>query len=133
MEADQKRVLVVDDDRDLARTMRIYFEKFGLEARVAENGPAALCEINVIPPDVIILDVSMPFMDGVEVCKFLSFRKRSHNIPIIVITGHHDEEIKRDVLKAGADIYLTKPLDIAELLQYVRESIAPDNQSKRKS
>ena len=90
-------------------------------------------DVNFFQPDVIILDVAMPFMDGVEVCKFLSNRKKIHNMPIIVITGHHDEETKKDVLKAGADIYLTKPFDIAELLQSVRESIAPDNQIKRKS
>ncbi len=127
METPQKRILIVDDDKEVTRAMRMYFEQWGMEVRVAENGLRALEEIGVFQPNAVILDIFMPLLDGVKVCKFLRLEKRKLDIPIIVLTGHHDPEREKEILQAGANLYLTKPIDMAELLKHVQESITPGN------
>lgn len=120
METTGKKALIVDDDKDFTSGTGILLENAGFEVRVAENGLRALEEIEIFQPDVVILDIYMPVMDGVKVCKFIRVEKGNLSMPIVAITAFDDEGRKDEILEAGADIYLTKPIDGAELLSQVQ-------------
>ncbi|MGB5567631.1 MAG: response regulator transcription factor [Acidimicrobiia bacterium] len=116
MEAD--KVLVVEDDPDVraALTRALSFE--GYEVAVAEDGGRALEAILRDPPSVIVLDVMMPFVDGLETCRRL--RARGDETPILMLTALGDVSDRVDGLDAGADDYLAKPFALEELLARIR-------------
>lgn len=114
------RVLIVDDEQDFTTATKLALENAGMEALVAENGLRAIEEIEIFQPDVVILDIYMPVMDGVKVCKFIRVEKQNATLPIVAITAYGDETKKEEVLAAGANLYLTKPIDPVELLDHVR-------------
>jgi two-component system response regulator MprA len=116
MEAD--RVLVVEDDPDVrtALTRALSFE--GYEVATAEDGGRALETVLNDPPSVIVLDVMMPFVDGLETCRRL--RARGDETPILMLTALGDVSDRVDGLDAGADDYLVKPFALEELLARVR-------------
>ena len=116
MEAD--KVLVVEDDPDVraALTRAVSFE--GYNVSVAEDGGRALEAVLHDPPDVIVLDVMMPFVDGLEACRRL--RARGDKTPILMLTALGDVSDRVDGLDAGADDYLVKPFALEELLARIR-------------
>ena len=116
MEAD--KVLVVEDDPDVraALTRALSFE--GYEVAVAEDGGRALEAVLHDPPNVIVLDVMMPFVDGLETCRRL--RARGDETPILMLTALGDVSDRVDGLDAGADDYLGKPFALEELLARIR-------------
>lgn len=121
---DKKKVMVVDDDPGLTKVMRIYFENSGFEVHIAPGGHKALAELEGFNPDLIILDVHMPKMDGVMVCKSIRATAAISKVPIIAITGYQNEEKRRQILNAGANAFVTKPVDMSRLLKQVKELIA---------
>jgi two-component system response regulator MprA len=116
MEAD--KVLVVEDDPDVraALTRALSFE--GYEVAVAEDGGRALEAIVHDPPNLIVLDVMMPFVDGLETCRRL--RARGDETPVLILTALGDVSDRVDGLDAGADDYLAKPFALEELLARIR-------------
>ena len=113
----QKRILLVDDEPELRRMVRRYLEAEGFEVIEASDGARALSSLATHPCDIVVLDVSMPGMDGFEVMK--KFRSES-DIPVIMLTARA-EEIDRVVgLTVGADDYVTKPFSPRELVARVR-------------
>ena len=114
------RVLVVDDEPQLLRALRINLRARGYDVETAADGAAALATAARCPPDLVILDLGLPDLDGVQVIA----RLRSwSNVPIIVLSGRADPEGKAGVLDAGADDYVTKPFHMDELLARVRSGI----------
>ncbi len=113
----------MDDEQDFTTATKLALENAGIEALVAENGLRALEEIEIFQPDVVILDIYMPVMDGVKVCKFIRVEKQNSTLPIIAITAYGDETKKEEVLNAGANLYLAKPIDPVELLDHVRSFV----------
>ncbi len=109
----KKRILVAEDDPVLATALRDNLEIEGFDVVVAETGDATLAEVSAAPPDLVLLDVLMPGMDGVEVCKRIRQGKR---VPIIMLTARGQRQDKLLGLKLGADDYMTKPFDLEELL-----------------
>ena len=111
-------VLVVEDDPDVraALTRALSFE--GYEVAIAEDGGRALEAVRLNPPDVIVLDVMMPFVDGLETCRRL--RARGDETPILMLTALGDVSDRVDGLDAGADDYLAKPFALEELLARIR-------------
>jgi len=105
-------VLIVDDDPDLLSVCRVGLEALGHEVRTAETGKEGLAETAVRPPDAIVLDLGLPDLDGVEVCRRI--REWSH-VPIIVLSADGSEDRKVEALDAGADDYMTKPFGMREL------------------
>jgi two-component system, OmpR family, KDP operon response regulator KdpE len=106
-------VLVIDDEPQIRRFLRAGFELHGFSVREAENANEGLKTATLTPPDLIILDLNLPDLDGSEVLE----RLRSwSNVPIIVLSVESDEEQKVRLLKLGADDYVVKPFGIAELL-----------------
>lgn len=128
MEPRKNRVLVVDDDPEVVKVIRIYLKTAGLEANIASSGKEAIKAIDEMEVDAVILDLHMPGMDGFEVCKWIRVDKGNRTIPIIAITGYTSEEKKKKILASGADAYLTKPIDMSKMVELVRRLIAESSQ-----
>jgi two-component system KDP operon response regulator KdpE len=112
-----RRVLVVDDEPQILRAMRINLRARGYDVAVAGTGAAALAEAARLPPDVVLLDLGLPDMDGVDVIHGL---RGWTQVPIVVLSGRTQSRDKVDALDAGADDYVTKPFGMDELLARLR-------------
>jgi DNA-binding response OmpR family regulator len=112
------RILLVEDDRSIAGFVEPELEHLGFHVRCAYDGVAGLEEAQTFSPDLIILDIMLPFMDGVGVLKRL--RQEGSRIPVIMLTARDTTLDKVHSLDLGADDYLTKPFDIEELLARIR-------------
>ena len=106
-------VLVVEDDRNICELLKLYLEKEGYTVTVAVDGGDGLAKFRTHKPDIILLDVMMPVMDGWAVCK--AIRSESQT-PIIMLTAKSETDDKVTGLKSGADDYITKPFEMKELL-----------------
>jgi len=109
------RILVVEDDNDIANMLRIYFTSQGYEVVVTPRGGEALDRCRQQLPHVIVLDIMLPDIDGYEVCSRLRTNLRTSHIPIIFLTQKDERSDKIAGLELGADDYITKPFDIEEL------------------
>src|ERR1700728_3158349 len=114
------RVLVGDDEPEALRALRINLRVRDYEVSVAANGAQALAEAARHPPDVVILDLGLPDLDGVEVIQGL---RGWTSAPIIVLSGRADSTDKVEALDAGADDYVTKPFGVEELLARMRAAV----------
>jgi two-component system, OmpR family, KDP operon response regulator KdpE len=121
---EKKRILIVDDEPQIARVLRTSLSSSGYDVRSAGDGHAGLRMAREWQPDLVITDVSMPNMDGIE----LSSQLRSESqVPIIVLSVKGEEKTKVAALDAGADDYVTKPIGMDELLARVRRNLARVN------
>ncbi len=113
-----KQILVVEDHEPTADFLRTTLEIEGYEVRIAHDGITALAHIKTHPPDLVLLDVILPGVDGFEVCRFV--RQREDYIPIVMLTGQREEQDKITGLEMGADDYIVKPFGARELLARVQ-------------
>jgi DNA-binding response OmpR family regulator len=111
------RILVVEDDPKTADTLRRYLEHGGFSVEVAFNGTQALEDFGREPPDLVVLDLMLPRIDGLEVCRRIRARSR---VPIIMLTARTTEEDRLRGLEGGADDYVAKPFSPRELVARVR-------------
>lgn len=111
-------VLIVEDDRNIAELLQMYLEKEGYAVTVAADGGQGLAKFRAIKPDLVLLDVMMPVMDGWELTREL--RRCYPRLPIMLVTARDTIEDKRTGFTSGADDYLTKPVDLDELLLHVQ-------------
>jgi DNA-binding response OmpR family regulator len=116
-------LLVVEDDADIAEMLRMYFSGHGYEVKVVDNGSEALSSTHQIIPNLIILDIILPDMDGYTICQELRTRPRTRHIPIIFLTQKDERSDRIAGLELGADDYITKPFDIEELKLRVQNAI----------
>ncbi len=112
------RLLVVDDDRALRDVLRRSLELAGYEVRLTESGSGALSEVAAAVPDAVVLDIGLPDIDGLEVCRLL--RREGNRVPVLMLTARDAVSDRIDGLDAGADDYLVKPFDIDELKARIR-------------
>jgi two-component system, OmpR family, response regulator MprA len=112
------RLLVVDDDRALRDVLRRALTLAGYEVRLTECGAGALAEVSSSVPDAVVLDVGLPDIDGLEVCRLL--RREGNRTPVLMLTARDAVSDRIDGLDAGADDYLVKPFDIDELKARLR-------------
>jgi two-component system, OmpR family, response regulator MprA len=112
------RLLVVDDDRALRDVLRRALSLSGYDVRVAEGGAAALSAVTTVVPDAVVLDIGLPDIDGLEVCRLL--RREGNRVPVLMLTARDAVSDRIDGLDAGADDYLVKPFDIDELKARLR-------------
>jgi DNA-binding response OmpR family regulator len=116
----EAQLLIVEDEARLRASLQEYFEREGFRATVAEDGAKALAVLNEVNPDLIILDVQLPHVDGLDVCRAVR-QQAGHAVGIIMISGIKKEMLDRVVgLEVGADVYMTKPFETRELLAQVR-------------
>ncbi len=118
--AERRRILVVDDEPQITRVLRTTLSSRGYDIRVANDGDAALDVVSDWPPDLIITDVTMPNMSGIELTEKVRSRSK---VPIIVLSVRGEERSKIQALDAGADDYVTKPFNMNELLARVRANL----------
>jgi two-component system KDP operon response regulator KdpE len=118
--SERRRILVVDDEPQITRVLRTSLSSRGYDLRVANDGETALEIMKDWLPDLVITDLSMPNMDGLELCRRLRSASR---IPIIVLSVRGEERTKVKALDAGADDYVMKPFGIEELLARVRANL----------
>ncbi|HWE14974.1 MAG TPA: response regulator transcription factor [Solirubrobacteraceae bacterium] len=112
------RVLVVDDDRGLRDVLRRALSLSGYEVVLAETGSEALSQVSSAVPDAVVLDVGLPDIDGLEVCRLL--RREGNRVPVLMLTARDAVSDRIDGLDAGADDYLVKPFDVDELRARIR-------------
>ena len=106
------RVLIIDDDRDLRSVCRVGLEAFGHDVLTAGNAQDGLAEAAISAPDVIVLDLGLPDLDGLEVCRRI---RTWSGVPVVVLSADGTEDRKVDALSDGADDYITKPFGMREL------------------
>ena len=114
------RILIVDDQPDLRLLVRLTFQGQGYDVHEAATGEAALEACAVSMPDIMLLDVMMPGIDGYEVCRRLKGDPRAGRVLVVLMTAGHQETERVRALEAGADLYLAKPFSPAQLLELVR-------------
>ena len=118
--ADTSKILVVEDDVDLAEMLNAYFRTQGYQVRIANWGEDAVKAATQDVPDVVVLDVRLPDINGFEVCRRLRQNRHTESLPVIFLTEKREREDKLTGLELGAVDYITKPFDIQELRLRVR-------------
>lgn len=109
-------ILIVDDDRDVAQTIKLALQRRGFGAQVAYSGIEAIRMLAHYHPSLIVLDVSMPGIDGFEVCRRIRNTPKITDLPIIFLTARGQDQDRIDGFRAGADDYLSKPFNLEELI-----------------
>ena len=120
MPTSPKRILVIDDEFQITRVLKRSLGAHRYDVRTAADGESGLDLFRDFRPDLVITDLSMPEMGGIEVCRAI---RKSSDIPIIVLSVRGEEAVKVEALDAGADDYITKPFGMNELLARVRASL----------
>ncbi|MDW8050852.1 MAG: response regulator [Armatimonadota bacterium] len=115
-----KKILVVDDERHIVRLIQVNLERQGYQVVTAHDGKEALEKVKSEHPDLVVLDVMMPYMDGFEVLRTLRRNPETADLPVIMLTAKAQDQ---DVLRGwqeGVDMYLTKPFNPQELITFVK-------------
>jgi two-component system, OmpR family, alkaline phosphatase synthesis response regulator PhoP len=118
-ESSRGRVLVVDDEPDLVRVLEFGLRASGYIVESASDGQEGLKKAREIKPDVILLDLMLPKLDGYKVCRLLKFDDRFKHIPIIILSARTQEGDQALALEMGANRFVTKPYDFSEILGYI--------------
>ncbi len=106
-------VLIIEDDARIANWLKVYFERAGYSVQVANNGESGLAQARTLTPDLIVLDLMLPRLDGVQLCRIL---RRESDVPIIMLTAREAHADRIIGLESGADDYIVKPFDPGEVI-----------------
>ncbi len=117
----KKEILIVDDDPLVIKLLQAPLQKAGYQVKVADQGLKALDMVKKNPPDLILLDILMPMLDGFKVTRLLKFDKRFKDIPIIVLTSRATEGERKMGEQVGANEFLYKPFRLNQILKVVRK------------
>lgn len=117
----KKRILVVEDELELVKAIQIRLEQAGYEALFAYDGQEGLEKARKEKPDLILLDLMLPKIDGYKVCRMLKFDEKYKKIPIIMLTARAQESDEKLGLETGADTYITKPFQHEVVLAKIKE------------
>jgi DNA-binding response OmpR family regulator len=123
---DNKKVLLVDDEEDMVYAVKLQLESNGFEVITAGNGQDALDKARADNPDIIILDLMLPKIDGYKVCRMLKFDKKYKMIPIIMLTARIQANDQKLGFEVGADAYMTKPFEHEKLLAKIKELLGQE-------
>ncbi|MHB0937312.1 MAG: response regulator transcription factor [Armatimonadota bacterium] len=116
----QKKILAVDDERHIVRLIQVNLERAGYQVLTAFDGREALKKIEDEHPDLVVLDVMMPYMNGLETLKQIRANPKTRNLPVIMLTAKAQDQDVFQGYSYGVDIYLTKPFNPVELLTFVK-------------
>ncbi len=125
-----QRILVIEDEANIQELLKYNLEKNGYKVTIVGNGAEGLEEAVANVPDLILLDLMLPGLDGLEVCKRLRMEKRTKKIPIFMLTAKSEELDKVLGLELGADDYITKPFSIKELIARIRAAMRRISEDK---
>jgi DNA-binding response OmpR family regulator len=126
----KKRILIVDDEIDIVETIQFMLESQGLECLAAYDGEDALLKARTENPDLILLDIMLPKMDGYKVCRLLKFDEKYKDIPIIMLTAKAQDADKLMGKETGADEYVCKPFVMDDLVRMIREYLQITNDAR---
>jgi len=113
------KVLIVEDFEDTRLFLRLALEDHGFIVFEAENGQKAVENANRDKPDVILMDLTMPLMDGFAAAKLIRQNENLKQVPIIAVTAHHETDFRSDAKASGFDAYVTKPIDVQWLTELI--------------
>ena len=113
------RVLVVDDEADLIRILEFGLKSMGYAVETASDGQEGLKKAREMKPDIILLDLMLPKLDGYKVCRLLKFDERYKNIPIIILSARTQEGDQSLAMEMGANRFITKPYDFSEVMTHI--------------
>jgi DNA-binding response OmpR family regulator len=116
----KSRILIVDDELDLVSVLRMGLEIEGFEVIEAMDGEEGLRRARNDRPDLMVLDLMLPKMDGYKVCRALKFDERFRNLPIIILSARSGESDRRLALDMGANLFVTKPYEMGDLVGKIR-------------
>jgi DNA-binding response OmpR family regulator len=116
----KKRILVIEDDRDIVELVRYNLEKDGYQVATATDGAIGMAQVKKSPPDLLVLDLMLPKLSGLEICKEVRRDAALNRLPILILTARGEEADRVVGLELGADDYVTKPFSIRELLARVK-------------
>lgn len=122
-----KKILIVDDEADIIEILQFVLEAQGYECVTAMDGETGLNLAREINPDLIILDVMMPRINGYKISRLLKFDAKYKNIPILMVTARSQEEDKLIGEETGADEYITKPFDLDEVVKIVQKYLETES------
>ena len=114
------KVLIVDDDKNICDLLRLYLEKDGYSVILSHDGEEAVVKFNALKPDIVLLDIMLPGIDGLELLQRIRENRRFCNIPVVLATAKGAEYDKIKGLDLGADYYLVKPFGVMELVSCVK-------------
>jgi CheY-like chemotaxis protein len=117
-------LLVVDDNSDNVEILRAFLSSRGFDVQTATDGRSALARLEELKPDLVLLDVMMPGMDGWEVCRVIKQHPTLGETKVVMVTAKGGFEDKFEGLRSGADDYVVKPVDFPELLEKVQRNLA---------
>lgn len=118
-----KRALVVDDELPMARLMEVILRKNGFEVEIAQGGEEALEKTSAFAPELILLDLMLPDMDGFQVLERIRGQPRLKTVPVLIVTTLQKKAFQARSQKLGANGYLTKPFTPQQLLQHVQKAL----------
>ena len=116
-----KRVLLAEDEANIAESITFLLERAGFEISVEKDGRKALDAVMADAPDVLVLDVMLPGLDGYEILRKLRADRRGESLPVLMLTAKGQREDREMALKCGADLFITKPFSNAEIVSAVRK------------
>lgn len=116
-----KRILIVDDEQDIVESLKFVLEAAGYRCFCAYNGEEGLQMAKDVLPDLIILDVMMPKINGYKICRLLKYDNKYKNIPILMVTARSQDEDKLIGEETGVDEYITKPFELEEIVKKVEK------------
>ncbi|RJP28062.1 MAG: response regulator [Candidatus Omnitrophota bacterium] len=120
---EQKKILIVDDEPELVEVLRLRLEANGYTVMEASNGQEGFDMARGLKPDLIILDLMLPKIDGYKICRMLKFDEKYKHIPIILFTARAQDQDLKTGMEVGADAYITKPFEPQVLLSKIKELI----------
>ena len=125
-----KKILAVDDEKHIVRLVEITLQREGYEVVTASNGAEALEKVATEKPDLVIMDVMMPEMDGLQALQKLKDDPATASVPVIMLTAKAQDSDVFQGWKSGADLYLTKPFNPQELMTFVRRIFADQSEDE---
>ncbi len=129
----RKRILVIDDEPDLVDMVKSFLQKKGYSIITAYDGKEALQMIRTEKPDLIVLDLMLPKMDGYRICRMVKFDEKLKHIPIVIISVRASDADKKMGREVGADDYITKPFDFKVLHSSIKGLIGPGASDDQKA
>jgi len=118
-----RRVLIVDDDKDVRYLLRVMLNRAGFDVVEASNGEQALELLHASPPVACVLDVMMPKMTGLEVCRRVRANDQTRTVPVIILTAYDSEINRLEAFRAGATEFIAKPFSARNLVERVRQMV----------
>lgn len=117
----KKRILLVDDNDDIITTYKVVLDRMGYEVEVLRDGVRAVETVETTLPDLVLLDVLLPGVSGLDVCRALKENSKTRDIPVVAITASVSADTRKKMQEAGADDFLLKPIDVSDLNRVMKQ------------